>query len=94
MADGARKLVENFRYSKGESSRHTGPSTLFRYLYQAGYNWLGAEQMYGPEEIILRCAVLHVLIASGITERCMLCNGVQDLLPTRNILYVCICRLP
>ena len=42
----------------------------------------------------LRCAVLHVLIASGITERCMLCNGVQDLLPTRNILYVCICRLP
>lgn len=53
MADGARKLVENFRYSKGESTRHTGPSTLFRYLYQAGYNWLGAEQMYGPEEIIL-----------------------------------------
>ena len=53
MADGARKLVENFRYSKGESTRHTGPSSLFRYLYQAGYNWLGAEQMYGPEEIIL-----------------------------------------
>lgn len=53
MADGARRLVANFRSSKGESSRHTGPSTLFRYLYQAGYNWLGAEQMYGPEEIIL-----------------------------------------
>lgn len=53
MADGARKLVDNFRYSKGESTRHTGPSTLFRYLYQAGYDWLGAEQMYGPEETIL-----------------------------------------
>lgn len=53
MADGAAKLVANFKYSKGESTRHTGPSTLFRYLYQAGYNWLGAEQMYGPEEIIL-----------------------------------------
>lgn len=53
MADGARKLVANFRYSKGESTRHTGPSTLFRYLYQAGYDWVGAEQMYGPEEIIL-----------------------------------------
>lgn len=53
MADGARKLVANFRYSKGESTRHTGPSTMFRYLYQAGYDWLGAEQMYGPEEIIL-----------------------------------------
>ena len=53
MADGARTFVENLRYSKGESSRHTGPSTLFRYFYQAGYDWLGAEQMYGPEEIIL-----------------------------------------
>lgn len=53
MAHGARQLVENFRYSRGESTRHTGPSTLFRYLYQAGYDWLGAEQMYGPEETIL-----------------------------------------
>ncbi|MEG1748850.1 MAG: hypothetical protein RR249_04080 [Tannerellaceae bacterium] len=53
MADGARTLTSNFRYSKGESTRHTGPSTLFRYLYQAGYDWLGAEQMYGPEETIL-----------------------------------------
>lgn len=53
MADGARQLVSNFRYSKGESTRHTGPSTLFRYLYQAGYDWLGAEQMYGPEETVM-----------------------------------------
>ena len=53
MADGARRLVENLRYSKGESTRHTGPSTMFRYLYQAGYDWLGAEQMYGPEENIM-----------------------------------------
>lgn len=53
MADGARYFVDNLRSSKGESTRHTGPSTMFRYLYQAGYNWLGAEQMYGPEETIL-----------------------------------------
>ena len=53
MEEGARKFVDNLRYSKGESTRHTGPSTLFRYLYQAGYEWLGAEQMYGPEETIL-----------------------------------------
>lgn len=53
MADGARTFVNNLRYSKGESSRHTGPSSMFRYFYQAGYDWLGAEQMYGPEEIIL-----------------------------------------
>ena len=32
MADGARKLVSNLRYSKGESVRHTGPSSLFRYF--------------------------------------------------------------
>lgn len=53
MSDGARKLVSNLRYSKGESVRHTGPSSLFRYFYQAGYEWVGAEQMYGPEETIL-----------------------------------------
>ena len=53
MADGARYFVDNLKYSKGESTRHTGPSTLFRYFYQAGYDWLGAEQMYGPEEVIL-----------------------------------------
>lgn len=53
MADGANKLVANLSYSRGESTRHTGPSTMFRYLYKAGYDWLGAEQMYGPEDIIL-----------------------------------------
>ncbi len=53
MADGANKLVANLSYSRGESTRHTGPSTMFRYLYQAGYDWLGAEQMYGPEDIIM-----------------------------------------
>ena len=53
MADGADKLIANFSYSRGESTRHTGPSTMFRYLYRAGYEWLGAEQMYGPEDIIM-----------------------------------------
>ena len=53
MADGARQFVTNLKNSMGESTRHTGPSTLFRYFYQAGYQWLGAEQMYGPEEVIL-----------------------------------------
>ena len=53
MEEGAQTFVSNLRYSKGESTRHTGPSTMFRYFYQAGYKWLGAEQMYGPEETIL-----------------------------------------
>ena len=53
MADGTRKFIANLRYSKGESTRHTGTTTLFRYFYRAGYEWLGAEQMYGPEEITI-----------------------------------------
>ena len=53
MADGANRFVANLSYSRGESTRHTGPSTLFRYFYQAGYDWLGAEQMYGPEDVIM-----------------------------------------
>ncbi len=33
--------------------RHTGPATLFKYFYQVGYNWLGAELMYQPTEITI-----------------------------------------
>lgn len=53
MQEGAELFVSNLSSSRGNSIRHTGPSTMFRYLYQAGYEWLGAEQMYGPEEVIL-----------------------------------------
>jgi len=53
MADGANRFIANLSYSRGESTRHTGPSTMFRYLYKAGYDWLGAEQMYGPEDAIM-----------------------------------------
>ena len=53
MADGARYFVDNLRYSKGESIRHTGPSVMFRYFYQAGYDWLGSEMMYAPDDILM-----------------------------------------
>ncbi|GHT54803.1 hypothetical protein AGMMS49982_20080 [Bacteroidia bacterium] len=53
MADGANKFIANLSYSRGESTRHTGVTPIFRYLYQAGYDWLGAEQIYGPEDIIM-----------------------------------------
>ena len=53
MAAGAKQFVDNLAYSRAQSTRHTGPSSLFRYFYQAGYEWLGAEQMYGPEETIM-----------------------------------------
>ena len=53
MEEGSEYFIDNLRKAKGLSTRHTGPSTMFRYFYQAGYDWLGAEQMYGPEEVIL-----------------------------------------
>ena len=33
--------------------RHTGPSVMFKYFYQAGYDFLGAETMYGSMEPIM-----------------------------------------
>ncbi len=33
--------------------RHTGPSTAFKYLYEAGYKWLGAETMYTSMEPLM-----------------------------------------
>jgi len=53
MEEGPEYFIDNLRKAKGNSIRHTGPSTMFRYLFRAGYEWLGAEQMYGPEEVIM-----------------------------------------
>ena len=51
MKEGAEYFISNIKKAKHDSTRHTGPSVLFRYFYQAGYNWLGAEQGYGPDEV-------------------------------------------
>jgi len=53
MAQAADYFVQNLAAVRGDVPRHTGPSAQFHYCYQAGYQWLGAEQMYGPEEVIL-----------------------------------------
>lgn len=53
MKEAAQYFVENLKEAKGDSTRHSGPSTLFRYFFQAGYDCLLAEQMYGPEEVVL-----------------------------------------
>jgi len=53
MKDGAEHFIANLKRAKGASTRHTGPSVLFRYFYQAGYDWLGAEQCYGPEAVLM-----------------------------------------
>lgn len=53
MDDGARQFVEKMSRSLKGIRRHTGPSTLFKYIYQAGVEVCGAELMYGPVEVIL-----------------------------------------
>lgn len=35
------------------ATRHTGPATVFKYLYEGGYTWLGAETMYSTMEPLL-----------------------------------------
>ncbi len=49
MAD---HFVEQLARTRYGATRHTGPSSLFKYFYQAGYSWTGAETMYGPMELV------------------------------------------
>ena len=67
MEEAAAEFVKNLASSRGESTRHSGPSTLFRYFFQAGYDYLETEQMYGPEEPLLG-AVRGATKAYGKTE--------------------------
>jgi hypothetical protein len=47
----AELFLKKLKTTGNGNMRHTGPSTLFKYFYQAGYNWVGAELMYSPTEI-------------------------------------------
>lgn len=53
MEMAAKDMVYQLRRSRNTATRHTGPSTLFKYFYQAGYKWTGAELMYGPHELVI-----------------------------------------
>lgn len=50
-------VVNSLAASRDGSTRHTGPATLFKYFYQAGYSWTGAELMYSSNEVT--CASLR-----------------------------------
>ena len=46
--------VQRIREMKMDDvSRHTGPSVTFKYFYEAGFSWVGAETMYGTLEEIM-----------------------------------------
>lgn len=53
MKEAAEQFVKQFGIALKGIKRHTGPSTLFKYCFQAGLEVGGAELMYGPQEVIL-----------------------------------------
>ena len=51
MKSAAEQVVQSLANTRKGVLRHTGPSSMFKYFYQAGYEWLGAELMYVPTEL-------------------------------------------
>ena len=51
MQTAAERAISYLRDTRKGVSRHTGPATLFKYFYQAGYKWVGAELLYTPTEL-------------------------------------------
>ncbi len=47
--DCALATLSNLRYAP----RHTGPSVMFKYMYEAGFDWVGAETMDSSTETLL-----------------------------------------
>ncbi len=48
-----REVMERMNIERAGNIRHTGPSVMFKYMFDGGYKWLGAETMYGTMEPIL-----------------------------------------
>ncbi len=46
-------VVESLDKNRYDNTRHTGPSVMFKYFYEAGYDWVGAELMYGALEPVV-----------------------------------------
>lgn len=53
MQAAAEQFISRLQDTRKGYTRHTGPATLFKYFYQAGYTWLGAELMYTPTELTI-----------------------------------------
>jgi len=47
------RTIASIAAERNESPRHTGPSNMFKYMFRAGYEWLGAETMYGSMEVTM-----------------------------------------
>ena len=53
MEAAAKQFMKQLSVTRYDAIRHTGPATLFKYFYQSGYSWVGAELMYGPMELVI-----------------------------------------
>lgn len=51
MQKACERFVNSIAKVQSGVPRHTGPTTLFKYFYQAGHTNIGAELMYSPSEI-------------------------------------------
>jgi len=47
------ECVERINTERFGIKRHTGPSTMFKYMLDGGYEWVGAETMYGTMEPLM-----------------------------------------
>lgn len=47
------EAVQRMSLERYGAPRHTGPSVMFNYFFEAGYRWVGAESMYSSMEMQL-----------------------------------------
>lgn len=53
MKDACEHMMRALRVIRRDTLRHTGPAVTFKYFYEAGFAWLGAETMYGSLEPLM-----------------------------------------
>lgn len=51
MKESCEAFLSSLKKTRKGTPRHTGPATLFKYFYEAGYKWVGAELLYTPTEL-------------------------------------------
>lgn len=53
MKDAHDTALKSLKIVRGDYPRHTGPSVMFKYFYEAGFEWTGAETMDSSHETLL-----------------------------------------
>ena len=53
MKDAHTNAIRTLKNIKTFDTRHTGPSVMFKYFYEAGWDWAGAETMDSSTEVLL-----------------------------------------